>query len=88
MRYQGEQTLLGEAELSWTFVPRWTLVGFTGAGKAYSNGNKDDSDLVVARGVGIRYLIASELGLQMGADIAKGPEDTAFYIQIGSAWAY
>ncbi len=38
-------------------------------------------------GLGIRYLIASKLGLQMGLDIAKGPDDTAFYIQFGSAWA-
>ena len=87
MRYQGEQTLLGEVELDWTFTPRWTLVGFAGAGKAYSSGSKGNSDLIISRGIGIRYLVASKLGLQMGVDIAKGPEDTALYIQMGSAWA-
>lgn len=86
MRYQGEQTLLGEAEISWTFAPRWTLVGFAGVGKSFSDSPREDSDPVVSRGLGIRYLIASKLGLQMGIDIAKGPEDTAFYITAGSAW--
>lgn len=87
MRYQGQQTLLGEAELGWTFTPRWTLVGFAGAGKAFGRGEQKDSDLIISRGIGIRYLIASKLGLKMGIDIARGPEDTAFYIQVGSAWA-
>lgn len=87
MRYQGDATLVGEAELRWSFVPRWALVGFGGAGKAYNKGKKANTDVIFSRGVGIRYLIASALGLQMGIDIAKGPEDTAIYIQFGSSWA-
>jgi len=87
MQYQGEKTLLGEAELRWSFTPRWALVGFGGAGKTYNDGKKGDTDIIFSKGVGIRYLIASRLGLQMGLDIAKGPDDTAFYIQFGSSWA-
>jgi hypothetical protein len=45
-----------------------------------------DAEDVFTRGAGFRYLIASKLGLQAGIDIAKGPEDTVFYIQVGSAW--
>lgn len=88
MRYQGEQTALGEVELSWVFKPRWTLVGFAGAGKAFGSSEAKDSDLIISRGLGMRYLLASKLGLKMGIDIAKGPEDTAFYITAGSAWSY
>ena len=33
-----------------------------------------------------RYLMARLLGLYTGIDIARGPEDWAFYIQVGSAW--
>lgn len=88
MRYQGKETLLGEAEVSWAFNPRWTLVGFAGAGKAFAGSEGKDSDLVISGGAGIRYLIASRLGLKMGVDIAKGPEDTAFYITVGNAWNY
>ena len=88
MQYQGKQTLLGEFELNWQFHPRWTLVGFGGAGKAYNSGNKEtNSDTIISKGAGLRYLIARKLGLQMGVDVAQGPDDTALYIQFGSAWA-
>ena len=86
MRYQGKQTLLGEMELRWSFTPRWTLVGFGGAGKAFAEDSAKDSDTIFSKGIGIRYLIASKLGLQTGIDVAKGPEDTAIYFQVGSSW--
>lgn len=86
MRYQGKQTLLGEAEVRWSFRPRWALVGFGGAGKAYGSDSANDSDTIISKGMGFRYLIASKLGLQVGVDLASGPEDTAIYIQVGSGW--
>ena len=87
MQYQGDKTLLGEAELRWSFTPRWAAVGFAGIGKAYNDNIKGNSDNIVSKGLGIRYLIATKLGLQMGVDIAKGPDDTAIYIQFGSSWS-
>ncbi len=86
MRYQGKQTVLGETELRWSFHPRRAAVVFGGAGKAYGKFSDRDSDVIYTRGAGLLYLIASKLGLQMGFDIARGPEDTAFYIQVGNAW--
>ncbi len=86
MQYQGNEILLGEVELRWELTPRWSLVGFGGAGKAYNDGDRKDSDIIYGRGLGIRYLIASKLGLQFGLDVAKGPDDTSIYIQFGSAW--
>lgn len=87
MQYQGEMTLLSEIELRWSLTPRWAVVGFGGAGKAFNEGDKEDSDIVYSKGVGFRYLIASKLGLQVGLDVAQGPDDTAVYIQFGSSWA-
>ena len=86
MRYQGEKTLLGELELRWSFTPRWTLVGFGGVARTFSGFAGGDSDPLHAGGMGIRYLIARKLGLQAGIDLARGPEDTAIYFQVGSAW--
>jgi len=37
-------------------------------------------------GSGFRYLIARLLGLKMGVDVARGPEDWAFYVVVGSSW--
>jgi hypothetical protein len=31
-------------------------------------------------------VIAQRLGLSAGIDIAKGPDESAFYIQMGNAW--
>ena len=36
-------------------------------------------------GGGMRYRIARQVGLQVGFDIARGPEETAFYLSAGSA---
>ena len=83
MQYQGKKVVLAEGELRWNLYKRWSLVGFTGAGKAY--GRMSDEG-VWAKGVGFRYLAARGYGLNMGIDIAQGPDDTAFYIQFGGAW--
>lgn len=86
-RYQDEHTVLAEIELRWNVTPRWALVGFAGAGRAW--GRREDFDeagTVVSKGAGFRYLIARQLGIYMGMDFAWGPDDSAFYIQVGNAW--
>jgi len=87
-RYQDENVALSEAELRWNATPRWALLGFLGGGRTWGTGGTSfgDSGTVVAKGVGLRYLVARQLGIYMGADVARGPEETAFYIQVGSAW--
>ena len=37
-------------------------------------------------GVGGRYKIFEAQNIWVGIDIAKGPEDYAWYIQVGQAW--
>lgn len=86
-RYQDQHTGLAELELRWNVNPRWALIGFAGAGRAW--GKRDDfkqADTIVSKGAGFRYLIARQLGLYMGTDFAWGPDDFAFYIQVGNAW--
>jgi hypothetical protein len=87
MRYQGERVLVAETELRYNVTPRWAVLGFGGAGKAYGDRTSfADAKTVGAGGVGFRYLIARKLGLYAGLDVARGPEETAIYIQVGSAW--
>jgi len=38
----------------------------------------------VERGGGFRYLTAREFGLQMGFDVARGPEEWAIYVVFGT----
>ena len=76
---------VAEVEPRWDFTARWSLVGFIGAGwAADSVSDFSESDTKVAGGLGFRYLIARRLGLRAGLDIARGPEDTAIYITVGS----
>lgn len=86
-RYQDENTGVVEAELRWNVTHRWALIGFIGAGRVW--GRQDDfaqAPSEVSKGAGFRYLIAKRLGMYVGIDYAWGPEDRAFYIQVGNAW--
>ena len=87
MRYQGETVVTAEAEFLWGFTPRWTVAFFAGAATTSSidifASNREE---VAAGGVGFRYRIARKLGMQVGMDVARGPEDTSIYLTVGSAW--
>jgi len=87
-RYQGEQVLSTEIEARYAIDSRWSVLGFGGVGRAASSDEKlSKATDRWAGGAGFRYLIARRMGFQSGIDIAKGPEEWAFYIQIGSSWA-
>jgi outer membrane protein assembly factor BamA len=86
-RLQDENTGVVEAELRWNVTPRWALIGFAGAARAW--GTRDgfgEAPTAVSKGAGFRYLIARRLGLYVGIDVAKSNYDHAFYIQVGNAW--
>jgi len=87
LRYQGQLTVLAETEQFVNVYKRWSIVGFAGLGSTVSSLNEMNfSPIVWNAGTGVRYLIARMLGLQMGFDVARGPEDWAFYITLGSSW--
>jgi hypothetical protein len=86
-RYQGQSVAMSEVELAYRINLRWELNAFAGIGKATNEYSEfSDSPSRVTKGAGFRYLIARRYDFNMGVDIAKGPEDTVFYIQAGSAW--
>ncbi len=87
MRYQGELTALIETEEQFMINDRWSIVGFAGYGRTAKS--LDEIDLgsnAWNAGTGFRYLIARAFGLRMGADVAKGPEQWAFYVVVGTSW--
>jgi hypothetical protein len=85
LRYQGDAAGEGEFDLRVRVWRRLSLVGFVGAGWT-SGSTSGDNGPFPAGGGGFRYLLARKLGMQVGIDVARGPEDTAFYIVMGSAW--
>ena len=87
MRYQGEEAGEVEAELRWQLHPRFSLVGFGGAGVAADRGPLGgERETLVAAGAGFRYLIARSYGMHLGVDVARGPEQTILYVVFGNAW--
>jgi hypothetical protein len=84
MRYQGKYTILGETEQLVMITKRWGVVGFAGYGQTFND--KIEGNNAWNAGGGFRYLIARLFGLKMGIDVARGPEDWAFYVIFGSAW--
>lgn len=86
-RYQDRNAVMAEMELRWDVTPRWSVLGFTGTGKAYGRWNDfSDASNVYSVGAGFRYMIARKLGVSMGIDVAHSKGQNAFYIQVGSAW--
>jgi hypothetical protein len=87
MRYQGKEVLTAEVEYLWGVTPRWTVAIFAGAGKTTSvDVFSAEGESVAAGGLGFRYRIARKLGMQLGMDVARGPEETSVYLTVGNAW--
>jgi len=87
LRYQGDKVFVAEIEPRWDVTDRWSLVGFIGSGWAEDSiSDFDSSSAEIAGGVGFRYLAARRMGMRVGLDIARGPEDTVIYLQVGSGW--
>ena len=88
MRYQGDEIAQFEAGLRWQFWKRFSLVGFVGAGAAWNNfEHMDNIQALMTGGTGFRYELARKYGIHAGQDVAFSQNNTAIYIQVGSAWA-
>jgi len=86
-RYLGYHVAVMEIEPRWKIDDRWSLLAFLGVGRAAINFDRlKDAENANNYGGGFRYLIARGLGLAMGLDVARGPEETVGYLTIGSAW--
>ena len=78
--------LLTELEARWNINTRWSAVGFTGVGRAedeMSDLFNSDGGTQSTVGIGGRYLIARKMGMYAGIDVARGPDETVFYLQSG-----
>lgn len=87
LRYQGDRVGVAEIEARYNFTPRWAAIGFAGTGSVSSDLPVIDTEQsIYAYGLGGRFKIFEAQNIWVGLDIARGPEDTAWYIQVGHAW--
>jgi hypothetical protein len=86
-QYQGQQVLTFETEHRFDITRRWSVVGFVGTGRSFSSYKYlEDNNWYWAGGAGFRYLLARLFKLRMGVDIARGPDQFAYYIVFGHYW--
>jgi len=86
-RYMGKASIVSELEFRWDLYRRWSLMGFGGLASAFDDWDQAFAKPVVySYGTGFRYLLARKFKLRMGVDVAKGPEEWAYYIVFGSNW--
>ncbi|MCZ6887743.1 MAG: BamA/TamA family outer membrane protein, partial [Gammaproteobacteria bacterium] len=86
MRYQGEYAVSAEVEGRYYVAKRWTVSAFVGHGVAGGDSMRFESESINAVGVGFRFKLFKDNNIWAGADIARSPGQTAYYIQVGQAW--
>ena len=87
LRYQGEVAGAVELEARRHLGDRWSVSLFGGVGSVkIGDEQTETSDDIRTIGIGARFLALREQDAWVGLDIARGPEDVAWYIQIGSPW--
>jgi hypothetical protein len=87
MRYQNEMAGAIEVEGRFLVAHKWEVLGF--AGRGFTRGDVpffDNPDTIYNFGVGGRYQVLESHKVWMGLDVAKGPEEWAWYIQVGHPW--
>ena len=86
-RYMGNTSIVSELEFRWDLYRRWSLMGYGGLASAFNDWDQAFAKPVIySYGTGFRYLIARKFKLRMGVDVARGPEEWAYYIVFGSNW--
>ncbi len=74
-------------EWRWNFAGRWGTVVFTGAGvTAPTIGNLSIDDPIPSYGVGIRFLMSRDYGVNIGIDYGRSKASDAIYFRIGESF--
>lgn len=87
LRYQDKVAGAAEAEARYLLAPRWEVSAFAGFGlTSDSIPLFENPGSIYNFGVGGRYKVFVEHNVWTGIDIARGPEDWNWYIQVGHPW--
>lgn len=80
-------TVIGNYDVTAGIEPRWSVLGLLGRDRAAVHFDRlDEAGRARRHGAGVRYLIARKAGLAIGADIARGNEETILYLAFGNSW--
>jgi outer membrane protein assembly factor BamA len=86
-RYRGSQVYALQAELRQNIYRKFGMIGFLGFGFAVDEINEiPDSDLLPSFGIGLRYLMIPDEGINIGIDVGVGKEDWSLSFRIGETF--
>lgn len=87
LRYQDRIAGAAEVELRYRVAPRWEVSAFGGIGRTSDRVPLfNNPDSIYNFGIGGRFKALQAHNVWIGVDIARGPEDRAWYIQVGHPW--
>lgn len=87
LRYQGNNTMLLEAQFRAYVYKNWAVVAFTGIGAAYNSFSEFlFAEWVYNYGVGARYELVKAFGTRVGLDFAWANQDFGWYVVIGTSF--
>lgn len=87
LRYQDEVAGAAEVEARYRIAPRWEAAAFAGVGFTTDRVPLfDNPGSIYNFGLGGRYKILDSHNVWLGIDVARGPEDWNWYVQIGHPW--
>ena len=86
LRYTGDSAGVIEVEGRYDIAKRWSVIAFVGSGFVDETATSQTEDDIYSYGAGIRFQALKEQNIWLGIDIAQGPEDKAWYVQMGHPW--
>jgi len=86
LRYTGDSAGVVEVEARYDIAKRWSVVAFAGSGFVDETATSQTEDDIYGYGAGVRFQALKEQNIWLGIDIAQGPEDKAWYVQMGHPW--
>jgi len=86
LRYTGESVGVFEVEGRYDFAAKWSVVAFAGFGLVDETEFSQTEDDIKTYGAGVRFQVLKEQNFWLGFDVAQGPEESAWYIQMGHPW--
>lgn len=86
LRYTGDSALAIEVEGRYNIASRWSVIAFAGLGFVEETELSRTEDDIYGYGVGMRFQALKEQNIWLGIDLAQGPEDKAWYVQMGHPW--
>lgn len=87
MRFQGRDVAVAEVEGRYSLNENWAMVAFYGRGWTdIYQPELETGERIRAFGLGGRWRALKSQGVWVGLDLARGPEDTVLYVQVGHPW--